>query len=194
MEHSKSFKRSNTSKKDLIWQKPSIRGFDKERGEKGSGFKFSCFKISLKEKEKKVTWQRPYILESIATLTSSALFLSIDKSLQVRGWGGSTRPLDLLSTDILAPGPVHGCPEAPLQLCCAGEMVQRMWQLIFSFEIRIHAGYFKVWPGISVGRRGLLGVIWPLGTGLCFFFFFSFVWISEMKEDTRWRHMVKKKD
>ena len=53
MEHSKSFKRSNTSKKDLIWQKPSIRGFHHESGEKGSGFKFSCFKISLKEKEKK---------------------------------------------------------------------------------------------------------------------------------------------
>ena len=37
MEHSKSFKTYNTSKKDPIWQKPSIQGSDKERGEKGSG-------------------------------------------------------------------------------------------------------------------------------------------------------------
>lgn len=52
-ELSKSFKRYNTSRKDPIWQKPSTRGSDKERGEKGGGFKFSCFKISLKEKKKK---------------------------------------------------------------------------------------------------------------------------------------------
>lgn len=79
-----------------------------------------------------------------------------------------------LSTDILAPGPGHACPEAPLQLCCAGESVQRLWQLIFSFEIRIHVGYFKVWPGIGVGRRGPLGVIWPLGTVFWFFRLFEF--------------------
>lgn len=31
-----------------------------------------------------------------------------------------------LSMDILAQGPVHGRPEAPLKLCCAGETVQRV--------------------------------------------------------------------
>lgn len=183
-------KHTTPLKRTLFSKSHQFRALTKKEENRAAVLNFSCFKISLKGKKKTHLTEAVYFRKHSDNWPALLYLERWQKPAGARV-GGSTRPLDLLSMDILAPGPGHACPEAPLQLCCAGELVQRVWQLIFSFEIRIHAGYFKVWPGIGVRRRGPLGVIWPLGT---VFFFFPFVWISEMKEDTRWRHMVKEKD
>ena len=177
-------KHTTRLKRTLFGKSHQFRALTKKEEKRAAVLNFSCFKISLKRK-KKLTWQRPYILGSIATSGQLCFILERWRKPAGARAGETTRPLDLLSTDILAPGPGHACPEAPLQLCCAGESVQRLWQLIFSFEIRIHVGYFKVWPGIGVGRRGPLGVIWPLGTVFWFFRLFEFQkWRRIHDEDT----------
>lgn len=136
--------------------KPRIQCFNRGRGAKGSSFKFSCLKASLKKES--------HSTEAVYFRKHSdnwpVLLYTQARHKPAGARAGSTRPLDLLSKDIRAQGPVRGCPKAPLQLL-HWDTVQRVWQLIFSFEIRIHAGYFKLGlkqgsgRGVRYGSSGL---------------------------------------
>lgn len=81
-------KHTTPLKRTLFSKSHQFRALTKKEENRAAVLNFSCFKISLKGK-KKLTWQRPYILGSIATTDQLCFILSVDKSLRVRGWGAA---------------------------------------------------------------------------------------------------------
>ena len=59
-------KHTTRLKRTLFGKSHQFRALTKKEEKRAAVLNFSCFKISLKRK-KKLTWQRPYILGSIAT-------------------------------------------------------------------------------------------------------------------------------